>query len=94
MKTDKKIILITAANIFLCAAAAIVGFIVLPESLIVQVTFSGAAGNVVPKFVGLLIPVAINIPFSILYAVKKETKYILISLISYLIFALLFIFNL
>ena len=93
MKNKKLIIAvcIIAAAVIL----AVVGFIVLPETLVVQINAAGQASNTLPRFLGILIPFLICTVFSLLYLKsEKDTKSLIVSLVGIVVFVLLFVFNL
>ena len=85
-------ILIITAGI----ALFIIGYIMLPQNLVMQITSSGQDANIMPKPIGLLIPLAVNVIFAVFYYKKEEaqTKYLLLSLLGFAVYALTFIFNL
>lgn len=93
MKNKKLIIAIIIMAV--AVAMAIVGFIILPDTLVVQINGTGQASNTMPKILGMLIPFLICIVFSIMYLKsEKGSKSLIVSLIGIVAFALLFIFNL
>ena len=74
MKTPKIKLIITLLIIAAGVALFIIGYCVLPETLVMQITASGQGGNTMPKLLGLLIPFAINTIFTIIYF-KSENLY-------------------
>ncbi len=93
MKNKK--LLITISIIAAAVALAVVGFIILPDTLVVQLSMSGQAANTMPKLLGVLIPFLICAVFSILYyRTEKGGKNLIVSLIGIVVFVLLFVFNL
>ncbi len=93
MKNKKKIL--TLCIIAVGAALAVTGFIILPETLTVQITASGQAGNTMPKALGVLIPLAVSAVFAVLYFKREnDTKSLWISLLGIALYVPLFIFNL
>jgi len=92
---NNKKLIISIGIIAVAVAMAIVGFIILPETLVVQVNSAGQAANLMPKFLGILIPFLLCVVFSVLY-MKSENggKSLIISLIGLVAFVLLFVFNL
>lgn len=72
----------------------IVGMLVLPQTLAVQIGTGGTVSNTLPKPVGLLIPFAICVIFSVLFRVNGEMKSLFGALVGVLAFLLMFAFNL
>ena len=92
---NNKKLIISIGIIAVAVAMAIAGFIVLPETLVVQVNSAGLASNTMPKFLGILIPFLLCIVFSILYLrSEKGGKSLFVALVGIVAFALLFVFNL
>ncbi|MEG1719687.1 MAG: DUF1648 domain-containing protein [Clostridia bacterium] len=94
MKIEKK--LIVGILLFLVPLIlVIIGFIVLPDKLIVQINFSGNPGNMMPKVLGLILPMVISSLFAFLYISSDERKInnIVFSLLGTLLLVLIFIFN-
>lgn len=83
--------------IVLSVALAVIGYIILPDMLIVQLRVDGSAGNTLAKPLGLLIPLAMSVVFSFLYMksdTKERYKHLVISLIGIAIYGLIFLMNL
>ena len=70
-----------------------VGFILLPDTVVVQISTGGSA-NTAPKIVGLAIPFLVCAGFSALYLKGKNARNLGVSLVGVVIFVLLFAFNL
>lgn len=83
------VLLIIVAAIIL----TIVGIIILPDTLVMQITSTGEAGTTMPKVLGLAVPLAMSTIFSLVYMKSNNTKHIIISIVGLLVFALIFIFN-
>jgi hypothetical protein len=83
-------ILIIAAALIL----TVIGYLILPETLVMQITFTGERGTTMPKALGLAIPLAISTVFSVLYYKSNIFKHFLGSMVGILAFVLVFIFNL
>ena len=64
---DKTRFLIAGAVLFLAVALFVLGMIVLPETLVMQVQMDGSAGTTLPKLIGLLIPLALSTVFAVFY---------------------------
>lgn len=93
MKKQKLIftICIIAAAVIL----AVVAFIVLPETLVVQINTAGQPGNTMPKIIGILIPFLFTAIFAVLYLKhENDRKSFWLALLGIVLYALLFIFNL
>jgi len=82
--------------ILLCALAiAAAGFVLLPETLTVQISFSGEPGTTLPKLLGLAIPFALCAVFAVLYVKNEEgSKNLLVSLIGLALLVVTVVFNL
>jgi uncharacterized membrane protein len=61
MLTERKRKIITAVLIAVAVAGMAVGYIVLPNTLVVQRSLDGTAGNTMPKLLGLAIPAALMV---------------------------------
>ncbi len=93
---NKKLI-ITISVIAISIVLAIVGYFKLPETLVVQITLGGGAGNTLPKALGLLLPLLLSCAFAIVYykteTAKEARKNLIISVASLMIYILIFAFN-
>jgi len=86
--------LLVAAGILLVAVALFVlGMIILPDTIVMQVQADGSAGTTLPKLAGLLIPLALSVGFAVLYYKNGTTKSIVVALIGLVAFGLTFFFN-
>ncbi|HOP11229.1 MAG TPA: hypothetical protein PK629_07045 [Oscillospiraceae bacterium] len=93
--TGKQIFAI--AVIIISLAFVIVGFLILPDTLVMQITVSGSAGTTLPKLVGLAIPFVISVGFALYYLMDKKSKSsksLLGSLVGIAAFVFTFVFNL
>lgn len=94
MKQNKKKLIVIAVIFIVEIAAVIAGWVLLPETLVMQITSSGEAGTQMPKFIGLLIPLAISLIFWLRYYKNDPgTKDLLFSLIGPAMYAAIFAFN-
>lgn len=94
MKKQKVIAIIIIA---LSVALAVIGYIILPDTLVVQLSADGSAGNSFAKPLGLLIPLAISVIFSLLYIKSgdgERNKHLIVSLVGIAIYGFIFIVNL
>jgi hypothetical protein len=81
------VILIIAVALF------IVGMIILPETIVMQVQADGSVATTLPKLIGLLIPLALSGVFAFLYYKNGTTKSLIVALIGIVAFGLTFFFN-
>lgn len=88
-----KSLLLVAAIILVELALSIVGFIILPETIAIQVTASGEAGNMMPKIVGLALPLLLNIAFAVMYYLKRNKSYLFISIVTIAVSVFIIGFN-
>ncbi|MEG0771380.1 MAG: DUF1648 domain-containing protein [Clostridia bacterium] len=95
MKIEKKKLIVGILLFLVPLILVIIGFIVLPDKLIVQINFSGNPGNMMPKVLGLILPMVISSLFAFLYISSDERKInnIVFSLLGTLLLVLIFIFN-
>ena len=95
MKIDmKKKKIIAIAILAVSVILAVVGFLILPDTLIIQLSIDGTAGNTAPKVLGLLLPVALSGFGSIGYGKSGSGKMLLTACVGLVAFLLLFVFNL
>lgn len=80
------------------AALAVIGYIVLPGELAMQLGAGGEKANVMRKPVALLIPFLLTSVFAVLYGNAGDRhdqwKYFVISLLGLLAYAFTFVVNL
>ena len=75
---------------------AVLGYILLPEVMIVQIGFDGEASNTLPKIPALLIPFAISTISSIFYMKSESTnrtKNLLFAILGIIIAGFSFFMN-
>ena len=92
--TDRKRLIVTILILVAAAGAFVLGLIILPDTLVMQVTASGQPGTQMPKLIGLLIPLALSTVFSILYCKRDGAKNLIVALVGIGMSALTFAFNL
>ena len=89
--------------VLLLIAAAVVGLgagiILLPDTLVMQITLDGSAGNTMPKAVGLVLPLLLTlagawIHFRNLKSQESKDKGPVIALVGVVAMILVFVFNL
>ena len=78
----------------LAVTLTVVGFLVLPETLVMQITLSGEGGTTMPKIFGLLLPLALSGIFSILYYKNENSRNLIVALVGLALYAFTFAFNL
>lgn len=74
----------------------IVGYLLLPNEIVVQIGFDGKPSNTLPKIIGLFIPFLISSLFAFISLKgNRETKAknLIISIIGIVIFIFMFIMN-
>lgn len=75
---------------------SVAAYILLPETLVVQIGLNGKASNTLPKLIGLLIPFGIGMVGSISYLhgnPDNQKKGLLFALLGIAFFILTFIMN-
>ena len=90
---DKTRLLITGVILLLAVALFVLGMIILPDTIIMQVQADGSAGNTMPKLVGLLIPLALCAVFGVFYYKGGNGKNLFVALVGLVAFGLMFFFN-
>lgn len=93
MQPNRKRLIIMVLILVLSTMLFVLGMIFLPDTLIAQVTASGADGNTLPKPLGLLLPFGLSVVFAILYYKKGESKNLLLALLGIAVYGLTFYFN-
>lgn len=90
---------IALGSVITAVILATVGYITLPETLIMQITFNGSAGNTMPKLLGLALPTSISLIFGLMYLVETKeqdipnsNKHLFASLVGILVFIFIFVF--
>lgn len=89
---NKRLVLV-AGIVMIEVILTIVAYFVLPETIAVQITLSGGAGNEMPKIAGLAIPLILNILCSIMYYSKKIKTHLFFSILGIVMTILIFVFN-
>lgn len=81
--------------IILALILSVIGFIILPDTLIMQITTTGTNGTTMPKILGLVITFTICSVFSVLYYnYDNNIKYLLLSIVGICLYGFMFIVNL
>ncbi len=94
MYSSKKIKLIVMLSIMAVSIALfVVGVIILPDVITVQIKLSGEAGNQMSKYAGLILPLALTLVFSFLYYKQENPRHLIVAFVGFIVYALIFIFN-
>lgn len=93
MISKNKRLLISSAIIILAVILSVVGFFILPDTLIMQITTSGTGGTTMPKLLGIIVTFAICSVFSVLYYINDNSKYIVFSIIGICLYGFMFFMN-
>ena len=92
---QKKRIASSAATAGVAAALAVIGYIVLPDTLVVQFDMAGHPGNTMPKLLALGISLLISLSGSAFWLFsQKKNKGLLVGIIGIVMLILTFVFNL
>ena len=87
-------IMLSGALVLIALVLYIIGIIILPETIGLQIQIDGSIGNNASKYVGLLIPFALTAGGAVFYYMKEEGKSLLVSFIGVVIFIITFLINL
>jgi len=93
METLNKNIIVSLV-IFSAVALSICGYMLLPDTLVVQLKSSGQAGNTMPKLIGLAFPLIISVVSAVLYYFNEKRKHLFVAIVGVLIFVFIFVVNL
>ena len=93
MKSKNKKLILMISIIVVALILTVIGFFVLPETLVMQITVTGDAGTTMPRALGLAIPLAICTLFSVMYYNSNNIKHFFGSMVGFLAFVLVFVFN-
>lgn len=93
MKMNKKILL--GIIIVISLGLGIYGYMVLPDMVTVQIDISGNPSNTYPKIFAVVLPTLLSIGGGLGYyfSKEKEKKYLILSVIGFLISVITLIFN-
>ncbi len=84
--------------IVVAAALGVIGLIVLPERLIMQLSIGGQATNTMSKPLGLLMPFALTVVPAVIFAAAKkpgeQSKCLVVSVVGVVAFIFTFAVNL
>ncbi|MEA5051717.1 MAG: hypothetical protein VB021_09650 [Oscillospiraceae bacterium] len=91
MKNKRLLFALLLAAVACGLAAA--GWTLLPDTLVMQITLSGAAGTTLPKLPGLALPALLSVVFSFLYAKSGSGKHLTVALVGIAALVLTFVMN-
>ena len=93
IEMNKKIVL--GIIIFISIILGIYGFIVLPETVTVQIDISGNPTNTFPKILAVMFPLLLSVSGGLGYyfSKEKEKKYLMLSFIGILLSIITLVFN-
>lgn len=82
----------------LSVVLAIVSYIILPETVITQITLNSLNPTTMPKIIAILIPFALSTGFSVVSLLQKEnsenkTKFLLVAVIGILVYFIMMVMN-
>ena len=91
--------LIPIILIIVSAALAVISYIVLPETVIVQISVGGSPATTMPKLIAVLLPFALGAGGAVsglsdAGEAKSQRKWLIISGVGILVFAVMLIVNL
>ena len=90
----KKRTYIMIAIVVIALAAAVAGYLILPDTLVTQISLSGENATTMPKALALAIPLILAAGGAVLYRGGGEKKYLLVSLVGLVINIFAFAVNL
>ena len=92
MNPKTKLLLVVIIGV-LAVGLFITGYIILPDTVVMQLQADGSAGTTLPKLLALLVPLAFTGIFAALFYKNGATKHLLVSLLGLAMFLLTFAFN-
>ena len=90
---DKSRLLIAGIICLIAVALFIVGMLVLPDVIVMQVQTDGSAGTTLPKILGLILPLALSCVFANMYYKGGNGKNLFVAIIGLIAFGLTFFMN-
>ena len=90
---DKTRLLIVILILVLAVGMFVLGMIILPETIVMQVQTDGSVATTMPKLIGLMIPLALSTVFAVFYYKGGKGKNLLVAIIGLAAFGLTFFFN-
>lgn len=94
MMSKKVRILKSGILVLLAIGLYVLGIILLPKTIGLQIQLDGSMDNYLSKYLGLLIPLAVTAGGAVVYYAKEESKALFVSLLGLGIYAVTFIMNL
>lgn len=86
--------LIAILIVVVSIAVGVVGYIILPATVTIQINLSGGAGNTAAKEIALVLPFAISGLGAAYYSKEGKTSHLIAALIGLVIYIPLFLLNL
>lgn len=93
MKKKKFGLIYLITVLVVSVALAIIGYLILPETVVTQIG-NGSDNSTSPRAFGLLLPFALSTLFAFAYYKLSDFKYLFASVIGLFCWAMLFIINL
>ncbi|MDD4312662.1 MAG: hypothetical protein PHW41_09295 [Eubacteriales bacterium] len=90
---DKTRLILAGAILLLAVVLFVLGMIILPDTIMMQIQADGSAGTTLPKLIGLLIPLALCGVFAFFYYKGGKGKNLLVAVVGLVIYGLTFFFN-
>ena len=90
---DKSRLLIAGIICLIAVALFIVGMLVLPDVIVMQVQTDGSARTTLPKILGLILPLALSCVFAYMYYKGGNGKNLFVAIIGLIAFGLTFFMN-
>ena len=82
MNPKSKLILVVLIGI-LALGLFVTGYLILPDTVTMQLQADGSAGTTMPKVIALLIPLVFTGVFAALFYKNGATKHLLVSLLTF-----------
>jgi hypothetical protein len=79
---DKTRLLITILILLLAVGMFVLGMIILPDVIVMQMKADGTVVSTMPKLIGLLIPLALSVVFAVFFYKGGKGKYLLVAIIG------------
>lgn len=93
MSKNKRFIL-CGSLIFIGLVLYVLGLVVMPETIGLQIQLDGTMGNHVNKYIGLLIPLGLTIGGSVVFYNEEKRKALGFSVLGIFLYAITFWMNL
>lgn len=93
MQSAQKRLVVMIVILILSAVLFVLGLFILPDTIVVQITASGADGNTLPKPLGLILPLGLSAFFAWLFYKRGEGRNLALALLGIVLYGLTFYFN-